>query len=70
MGGHQSTEEKKDVDTNGNVNKNVIIEAVETSSTLLTIIGVEMGILCIVAVIQLIIILYIYIYIKTGKELN
>lgn len=55
MGGKQSVEEQKAVDTTGHVNNNVVVGAMETHSTILTIIAVELGIVCLIGFVQLLI---------------
>lgn len=58
MGGKQSVEEKKTVETSGHVNNNVIIEAVAANSTLLTIMCLELGFVILIGFIQLVIYTY------------
>lgn len=55
MGGGPSMEESKTVDTTGHVNNNVVVGAMETHSTILTIIAVELGIVCLTGIAQLVI---------------
>lgn len=64
MGGRIS--EPKVVDANGQVNNNVVVNAMEDHATLLLITAVELGILCLFGAIKL----YIYYHCNSLKNLK
>lgn len=66
MGGKQSVEEPKTVDSNGQVNNNVVVGAMGTHSTILIIMAIELGIVCLIGLIQL----YIYHHCNSLKNLK
>lgn len=66
MGGTVTHPEPKTVDSNGQVNNNVVVGAMETNSALLFIMVVELGIVCLIGFVQL----YIYYHCNSLKNLK
>lgn len=66
MGGKVTVPVDKKVDSNGQVNNNVVVEVMENNSNLLLFMVVELGIVCLIGFVQL----YIYYHCNSLKNLK